>query len=126
MQYLKIFLDRCINSANVNLRGALCASAKHKETYRMTIRHKFKTDRIYNFPQEISLIIERDKITFDDPSRNIAGFIELESDHIITRAIDAGHIDLAKTLSKTWIMRAYDRGTHKWLSSFEAAQLFDV
>jgi hypothetical protein len=88
-------------------------------------RHSFKTDRIYNFPQEISLIIERDKITFDDPSRNISGYIELENDHLITKAIDAGHIDLAKKLSKTWIMNAYDNGTHKWLSPFEAAKLFD-
>ena len=47
------------------------------------INHSFKTDRIYNFPQEISLIIERDKITFNDPSRNIAGIIELEENDII-------------------------------------------
>ena len=26
------------------------------------IKHTFKTDRIYNFPQEISLIIEREKV----------------------------------------------------------------
>lgn len=89
------------------------------------IKHTFKTDRIYNFAQEISLIIEREKITFDDPSRNIAGYIELESDHLVTRAIDAGHIDLAKRLARTTIMRAYDSGKHKWLSQYEAAQLFD-
>ena len=65
------------------------------------IKHSFKTDRIYNFAQEISLIIERDKITFDDPSRNICGYFELESDDMIVKAIDAGNIDLAKTLAKT-------------------------
>ena len=61
---------------------------------------------------------------FDDPSRNISGYIQLEDDHLITKAIDAGHTDLVKKLSKTWIMNAYDNGTHKWLSPFEAAQLF--
>lgn len=89
------------------------------------IKHTFKTDRIYNFPQEIALIIERGKITFDDPSRNISGYIELEEDSMITKAIDAGHADLAKKLSKSWVMNAYDNGTHKWLSPFEAGQLFD-
>ena len=89
------------------------------------IKHTFKTDRVYNFPQEISLIIEKDKITFDDPSRNIAGYIELESDHMVTKAINTGQTDLAKKLSKTCIMNAYDNGKHKWLSPFEASQLFD-
>lgn len=89
------------------------------------IKHTFKTDRVYNFPQEISLIIEREKVTFDDPSRNISGYIELEEDSMITKAIDAGHTDLAKKLSNIFVMSAYDNGTHKWLSPFEAAQLFD-
>ena len=89
------------------------------------IRHTFKTDRIYNFAQEISLIIEREKITFDDPSRNICGYFELESDDIIVKAIDAGHISLAKTLAQTRTMNRYDNGKHKWLSPFEAGQLFD-
>ena len=88
-------------------------------------RHSFKTDRIYNFPQEISLIIERDKITFDDPSRNISGYVELEEGDKITEAIDAGYIDRVKRLSRIRIMNAYDNGTHKWLSPFEAAKLFD-
>lgn len=92
----------------------------------MTITHKFKTDRVYNFAQEISLIIERDKITFNDPSRNIAGYFELDSDSLVTKAIDHGHIDLAKTLAKSATMRAYDNGKHKWLSAWEAAQLFDA
>jgi|TARA_R110002072_G_C7694012_1_gene512573 hypothetical protein len=89
------------------------------------IKHTFKTDRIYNFPQEISLIIEREKVTFDDPSRNISGYIELEEDSLIAEAIDAGDTGLAKKLSNIWVMRAYDNGTHKWLSPFEAAQLFN-
>ena len=89
------------------------------------IRHSFKTDRIYNFAQEISLIIERDKITFDDPSRNICGYFELESDDMIVKAIDADHIDLVKRLAASRTMVAYDNGKHKWLSPFEAAQLFD-
>jgi len=89
------------------------------------IKHSFKTDRIYNFAQEISLIIEREKITFDDPSRNICGYFELDENDTIVKAIDAGHIDLAKTLAKTRTMNRYDNGKHKWLSPFEAAQLFD-
>lgn len=89
------------------------------------IRYSFKTDRIYNFPQEISLIIERDKILFDDPSRNICGYFELDEGDTIVKAIDAGHTDLVKTLAKTRTMNRYDNGTHKWLSPFEAAKLFD-
>lgn len=92
----------------------------------MTITHKFKTDRIYNFAQEISLIIERDKITFDDPSRDICGYFELDENDKIVKAIDAGHIDLVKTLARIRTMNRYDNGKHKWLSPFEAAQLFDV
>lgn len=88
------------------------------------IKHTFKTGRVYNFEQEISLIIERSKIIFDDPSRNIAGYIELDDDHRVTKAIDAGCEDAARIMAKTAIMRAYDNGTHKWLASFEAAELF--
>ena len=91
------------------------------------INHSFKTDRIYNFPQEISLIIERDKITFNDPSRNIAGIIELEENDIIVKAIDNLDIsnDMIKSLAKTRTMNCYDNGNHKWLSPFEATKLFD-
>jgi hypothetical protein len=89
------------------------------------IKHTFKTDRIYNFPQEISLIIEREKVTFDDPSRNICGYFELDEGDMIVKAIDAGHTDLAKTLAKTCTMNRYDNGKHKWLSPFEAAKIFD-
>lgn len=88
------------------------------------IKHKFKTGRIYDFEQEVSLLITREKIMFDDPSRNIAGYIELDDDHRVTRAIDAGLEDAAKAIAKTSIMRAYDSGAHKWLAPFEAAQLF--
>ena len=91
------------------------------------IKHSFKTDRIYNFPQEINLIIERDKITFNDPSRNIAGIIDLEENDIIVKAIDNSDIsnDMIKSLSKTRTMNCYDNGKHKWLSPFEATKLFD-
>jgi len=91
------------------------------------IKHSFKTDRIYNFPQEITIIIERDKITFNDPSRNIAGIIDLDKNDLIVEAFNQGasHIDLIKRLAKTKTMKCYDNGKHKWLSSWEAAQLFD-
>tara|TARA_R110002050_G_scaffold219790_2_gene355698 strand:- start:1968 stop:2306 length:339 start_codon:yes stop_codon:yes gene_type:complete len=107
------------------------------------INHSFKTDRIYNFPQEISLIIERDKITFNDPSRNIAGIIDLEENDIITkvydnyekaindiedeselRLIEAPSINLVKSLAKTRTMNCYDNGKHNWLSPLEATKLF--
>jgi hypothetical protein len=75
MQYLKIFLDHCINSANVNLRGALCASAKHKETYRMTnkaIYIKKETGRTYNGKQELEILAKYRVALVRDLSRNMA------------------------------------------------------
>ena len=88
------------------------------------IKHTFRTGRVYDFEQEVSLIITRDKIMFDDPSRSIAGYIELDDDHRVAKAIAEGLEDAAKAIAKASIMRAYDRGTHKWLAPFEAAQLF--
>ena len=49
---------------------------------------------------------------------------KLDEGDMIVKAIDAGHTDLAKTLAKTRTMNKYDNGKHKWLSPFEAAQLF--
>ena len=89
-----------------------------------TIKHSFKTDRIYNFVQEIFLIIERERVVFDDPSRNICGYFELDEDDMIVKAMDAGHTDLVKALAQSRTMITYDSGTHKWLSPFKAAQLF--
>ena len=99
-----------------------------------TIKHSFKTDRIYNFPQEISLIIEQDKITFDDPSRNMSGSFELEEDDMIVKSFEkfiSGHNDypsevirFIKSRAESRTMKHYDNGTHKWLSPFEAEKLF--
>ena len=95
----------------------------------MTIRHSFETGRIYNFPQKIFMIIELDKITFYDPSRDIAGTIDLKENDIIVKAIkssDVGActIDLVKSLAKTRTMHHYDNGSHKWFSIFEAEKLW--
>ncbi len=102
-----------------------------------TIKHSFKTDRIYNFPQEIEIIIERNKITFNDPSRDIAGSFDLEEDDMIVKSFDKIHliffdgesrlidkIRLVKKLAKARTMKHYDKGTHKWLAPFEAEKLF--
>tara|TARA_B100002019_G_C21181317_1_gene553839 strand:+ start:737 stop:1033 length:297 start_codon:yes stop_codon:yes gene_type:complete len=94
------------------------------------IKHSFETGRIYNFPQKIFMIIELDKITFYDPSRDIAGTINLEENDIIVKAIksfeiEACSIDLVKSLSQTRTMNHYDNGNHKWFSIFEAAKLFE-
>ena len=102
-----------------------------------TIKHSFKTDRIYNFPQEIEIIIERNKITFNDPSRDIAGSFELEENDTIVKSFDkinlvffdgesrlSDKIGLVKKLARGRTMKHYDNGTHKWLSPFEAEKLF--
>ena len=102
-----------------------------------TIKHSFKTDRIYDFPQEISIIIERNKITFNDPSRRMSGYFELEKDDMIVKAFDKinlvffdgesrlkDKIDLVKKLAKGRTMSRYDSGNHKWFSPFEAEKLF--
>ena len=96
----------------------------------MTIKHSFATGRIYNFPQKVLMLIERDKITFYDPSRDIAGTIDLEENDIIVKAIksheiEACSIDLVKSLAQTRTMNHYDNGNHKWFSIFEAAKLFE-
>jgi len=101
------------------------------------IEHSFETGRIYNFPQKISIIIERDKITFNDPSRNMSGYFELEKDDMIVKAFDKinlvffegesrlkDKIDLVKKLAKGRTMKHYDNGTHKWFSTLEAEKLF--
>ena len=101
------------------------------------IKHSFKTDRIYNFPQEIEIIIERNKITFNDPSRDIAGSFDLEENDMISKSFDKIHlvffdgesrlsdkIGLVKSLAKLRTMKHYDNGTHKWLAPFEATKLF--
>jgi hypothetical protein len=95
----------------------------------MSIKHSFETGRIYNFPQKILMIIEKEKITFYDPSRDIAGSFELEENDIIVKAIksfeiEACSIDLVKSLSTTRTMHHYDNGSHKWFSIFEAEKLF--
>tara|TARA_B100001250_G_C19645932_1_gene720350 strand:+ start:63 stop:353 length:291 start_codon:yes stop_codon:yes gene_type:complete len=92
----------------------------------MNIKHSFETGRIYNFPQKISLIIEIDKITFYDPSRDIAGTIDLEENDIIVKAMDNTDIsnDMIKSLATTRTMNHYDNGKHKWFSIFEAEKLF--
>ena len=99
-----------------------------------TINHSFETGRIYNFPQKISLIIEQDKIIFNDPSRDMAGSFELEADDTISKSfekIKSGKapypselIRLIKGLAKSRTMNHYDNGTHKWFSTFEAEKLF--
>ena len=100
-----------------------------------TIKHSFKTDRIYNFPQEIEIIIEQDKITFNDPSRDIAGSFDLEKDDTISKSfekIKSGNnyypsevIRFIKGIAKSRTMKHYDNGTHKWLAPFEAKKLFE-
>ena len=95
----------------------------------MTIKHSFDTGRIYNFPQKILMIIEINKITFYDPSRDIAGTIDLEENDIIVKAIkssDVGacRVDLVKSLAQTRTMNRYDNGNHKWFDIFEAEKLF--
>ena len=90
----------------------------------MTIKHWFITGRIYNFPQKISLIIERHQITFYDPSRNIAGSFELNENDMIVKAIDGGFVNVAKIQAEKRTMNHYDNGTHKWFSIFEAEKLF--
>ena len=96
-----------------------------------TIRHSFKTDRIYNFPQKISIIIERGKIIFNDLSRGMAGSFDLEENDTIVKAFDKlregklKHINLIKHLSESRTMKHYDNGTHKWFSTFEAEKLFE-
>ena len=102
-----------------------------------TINHSFKTDRIYDFPQEISIIIERNKITFDDPSRKMSGSFELEENDTIVRSFDKIHlvffdgedrlidkIRLVKKLAELRTMKHYDNGTFDWFSPFEAEKLF--
>ena len=96
----------------------------------MNIKHSFETGRIYIFPQKISMIIELDKITFYDPSRDIAGSFELDENDIIVKAIksfeiEACSIDLVKSLAETRTMNHYDNGTHKWFDIFEAEKLFE-
>ena len=95
----------------------------------MNIKHSFQTGRIYNFPQKILMIIGLDKITFYDPSRDIAGSFDLDENDIIVKAIksyeiEACSIDLVKSLAQTRTMNHYDNGTHKWFSIFEAEKLF--
>tara|TARA_Y100000766_G_C18777982_1_gene541796 strand:+ start:39 stop:341 length:303 start_codon:yes stop_codon:yes gene_type:complete len=95
----------------------------------MNIKHSFETGRIYNFPQKILMIIELDKITFYDPSRDIAGSFDLDENDIIVKAIksyevEACSIDLVKSLAQTRTMNHYDNGNHKWFSIFEAEKLF--
>ena len=75
------------------------------------------------------MIIGLDKITFYDPSRNIAGTIDLQENDIIVKAIkssDVGacRVELVKSLAQTRTMNHYDNGTHKWFSIFEAEKLF--
>ena len=102
-----------------------------------TIKHSFKTDRIYNFQQEIEIIIERNKITFNDPSRDIVGSFELDENDTIVKSWDkinlvffegesrlSDKIGLVKKLARGRTMKHYDNGTHKWLSPFEAEKLF--
>ena len=96
----------------------------------MNIKHSFETGRIYNFPQKILMIIELDKITFYDPSRDIAGSFDLDENDIIVKAIksyevEACSIDLVKSLAQTRTMNHYDNGTHKWFSIFEAEKIFN-
>jgi len=102
-----------------------------------TIKHSFKTDRIYNFPQEIELIIKRKEIIFYDPSRDIAGSFDLEENDMIAKAFDKIHliffdgearlsdkISLVRSLAETRTMRHYDNGKHEWFSTLEAEKLF--
>ena len=102
-----------------------------------TIKHSFKTDRIYNFPQEIELIIKRNEIIFYDPSRDIAGSFELDENDMIVKSFDKIHlvffdgesrlcdkIGLVKKLARMRTMKHYDNGTHKWFSTLEAEKLF--
>lgn len=91
----------------------------------MTIKHSFATGRIYNFPQKVLMLIERDKITFYDPSRDIAGTIDLEENDMIVKAIDGGFVNVAKIQAERRTMKNYDNGNHKWFSIFEAAKLFE-
>ena len=74
--------------------------------------------------------IEKEKITFYDPSRNIAGSFDLNEDDIIVKSIksfeiEACSIDLVKSLATTRTMNHYDNGNHKWFSIFEAEKLFE-
>ena len=76
------------------------------------------------------MIIEKEKITFYDPSRDIAGTIDLEENNIIVKAIksfeiEACSINLVKSLATTQTMHHYDNGTHKLFSIFEAEKLFE-
>ena len=76
------------------------------------------------------MIIEKEKITFYDHSRDIAGTIDLEENNIIVKAIksfeiEACSINLVKSLATTQTMHHYDNGTHKWFSIFEAEKLFE-
>ena len=101
------------------------------------IKHSFKTDRIYNFPQEIELIIKRKEIIFYDPSRDMAGSFDLEENDMIVKSFDkiglvffdgesrlSDKIGLVKKLAQSRTMKHYDNGTFDWFSPFEAAKLF--
>jgi len=100
----------------------------------MTIKHSFtmalKRGEFITSNHKISLIIDIDKITFYDTSRDIAGTIDLEENDIIVKAIkssDVGacRVDLVKSLAETRTINRYDNGNHKWFNILEAEKLFE-